>query len=319
MKRIVDYFRSLVLIPRRRNITLGVLVLVVASVILEVPEPHVSLAAEPLFQNGPTWFTNALFSTLLVDVVIIILAIAARASLKEVPTGFGNFVEFAIEGLYNLTESVAGNNARRFFPIAATIFIFVIFSNYVDVLPGVGSIGVWHAAEGRHAATLGQQVASTDLSSGLAALFAPARVEEGGRLFVSFLRPPSADLNMTLALALIVMVMVQYYGARALGASYFKKFFNFGGKGFMGAIFSVVGILELVSEIAKVISFSFRLFGNIFAGEVLLAVMAFLFAFLLPVPFFGLEFFVGFIQALVFMMLAIAFFSTAMIGHDEQH
>lgn len=319
MKRIVDFFKSLVQIPRRRNITLGVLILVVASVILEVPEPHVSLAAEPLFQHGPSWFTNALFSTLLVDVVIIVLAIVARSSLKEIPSGFGNFVEFAIEGLYNLTESVAGKNARRFFPIAATIFIFVIFSNYVDVLPGVGSIGVWHEAEGGHAAVVGQQVASSDLAAGLGQLFAPPAAEEGGRLFVSFLRPPSADLNMTLALALIVMVMVQYYGARALGRSYFKKFFNFGGKGFMGAIFSVVGILELISEFAKVISFSFRLFGNIFAGEVLLAVMAFLFAFLLPVPFFGLEFFVGFIQALVFMMLAIAFFSTAMIGHDDHH
>ena len=115
------------------------------------------------------------------------------------------------------------------------------------------------------------------------------------------------------------MVLVQYYGISALGRKYFKKFFNFGGKGFMGAIFGVVGILELISEIAKIISFAFRLFGNIFAGEVLLAVMAFLVAFLLPMPFYGLELFVGFIQAFVFMMLAVVFFSTAMVGHDDHH
>ena len=315
----INFFKSLAQDPRRRNITIGVLVLVVASFFLKVPEPHVSLAAEPLLQNGPDWFTNALFSTILVDIVIIIVAIIGRASLKEIPSGFGNFVEFSIESLYNLTESVAGKNARRFFPIAATIFIFVIFSNYVDVLPGVGSIGVWHEPEGEHALVVEQPMASLDGGLVLASDAAAPAAEEGERLFVSFLRPPSADLNVTLALAIIVMVMVQYYGASALGLKYFKKFFNFGGKGFMGAIFAVVGILELISEIAKVISFSFRLFGNIFAGEVLLAVMAFLFAFLLPVPFFGLEFFVGFIQALVFMMLAVAFFSTAMIGHDDHH
>ncbi len=310
----IDFFKSLVQIPRRRNITIGVLVLLIGGAILNVPEPHVSLAAEPLLQNGPDWFTNALFSTLLVDIVIIILAIVGRASLKEIPSGFGNFVEFAIESLYNLTESVAGKHARRFFPLAATIFIFVIFSNYVDVLPGVGSIGVWHEAKSEHALVLEQPMAALDSAMALA----PDTAEEG-RVFVSFLRPPSADLNMTLALAIIVMVMVQYYGVSALGVKYFKKFFNFGGKGFMGVIFGIVGILELISEVAKIISFSFRLFGNIFAGEVLLAVMAFLFAFLLPVPFFGLEFFVGFIQALVFMMLAVAFFSTAMIGHGDQH
>lgn len=350
MSRIASFFKSLVFVPRRRNITIGILLFLIASVIIDMPEPHVSLAAEPLFEEGPAWLTNALITTLIVDIILIVLALVTRSGLKMNPSGFANFMEWVIEGLYNLVESVAGRHARRFFPLAATIFLFVIVSNYSGLIPGVGSIGfthegghgdVAHAEEAAHAeegevvhaeeadeghgeeAHPEEEVADeehgeqpTDAEIAVKALEAE---EEAHGVFVPLFRAPSADLNMTFALSIIVMIMVQVFGVRALGGSYFKKFFNFGGKGFMGVIFAIVGILELISEVAKVISFAFRLFGNIFAGEVLLAVMAFLVAFLLPMPFYGLELFVGFIQALVFMMLAVVFFTTAMISHDDHH
>ena len=152
---------------------------------------------------------------------------------------------------------------------------------------------------------------------------APPRDEEEHGKFVPLLRAPSADLNMTFALAIATMVMVQIWGVRFLGGSYFRKFFNFSGpNGFMKGINAFVGILELISEFARILSFGFRLFGNIFAGEIVLATMAFLIAFLLPVPFYVLEVFVGFVQALVFMMLTLVFFQMASIGHgghDEHH
>jgi F-type H+-transporting ATPase subunit a len=317
-ERILRYFEQ----PTRRNLTIGVVLLLIASFILQVPTPHVSIAAEPIFQTGYPWFTNAILMTIIVDIILIVMALAARAQIKEIPTGFGNFMEFVVEALFNLTESVAGKNARKFFPWVATIFLFVIVSNYSGLIPGVGSIGVYH--EGYHGAStqsifsFNRSVASADASivAEGAATVTPA--VEDGRLFVPIFRPPSADLNFTFALALITMFMVQFWGVRALGASYFHKFFNFNtGKGFMRGIFAFSGILELVSEFAKIISFAFRLFGNIFAGEVLLAVMAFLVAFLVPVAFYGLELFVGFIQALVFMMLAVVFFSTAVISHGD--
>ena len=318
MNKIAGFFTNLVQNPRRRNITLGVIVLLVGGIILKpiMDPPHVSLAAEPLLEHGPAWLTNSLLTTLLVDIILIALALATRAGLKEgVPSGLANFMEMVIEALYNVVENMAGKNAKRFFPLAATIFLFVIISNYSGLIPGVGSIGMTHGAgEEKHSILLENQIVAADEEVAFSLFGAE---EEGHAKFVPLLRAPSADLNMTFALAIIAMVMVQYFGISALGVKYFKKFFNFGGKGLMGAIFSVVGILELVSEIAKIISFAFRLFGNIFAGEVLLAVMAFLFAFLLPMPFYGLELFVGFIQAFVFMMLTVVFFSTAMVSHDD--
>jgi F-type H+-transporting ATPase subunit a len=310
-ERIKRYFEN----PTRRNITIGVILLMITGAIIDVPTPHVSIAAEPLFERGPAWFTNALLTTLIVDIILIAMALVARSQIKEIPSGFGNFMEWVIEGLYNLTESVAGRNARRFFPVVATIFLFVIVSNYSGLIPGVGSIGVWHEYAGAgHASIFNRSLAAIGESIAVA----EAAAVEGGKVFIPLFRAPSADLNVTFALAIITMVMVQFYGLRALGAGYLTKFFNFNtGKGSMRAIFAFSGILELVSEFAKVISFAFRLFGNIFAGEVLLLVMAYLVAFLVPIAFYGLELFIGFIQALVFMMLAVVFFSTAVISHGD--
>ncbi len=312
MERIKTFFRD----ARKRNITIGILVLFIAGFFIPVPKPHVSLPAEPLLQGGNTWLTNSLVTTVIVDFVIIVLAITASVGMKLVPNGFQNFVGWMIEGMYGLTESVAGRGekARKFFPWVMTIFIFVIVSNYIGLLPGVGSIGVYHtvpAGEESHAAVVADsQVAMAESDLALE----PAAAEEAEAEFVPLLRSPSADLNVTLALAFVSVFMTQVYGVQALGLKYFTKFFKNPAKDAMGAI---VGFFELISEIAKLISFSFRLFGNIFAGEVVLAVMAFLVTFLLPVVFYGLELFVGFIQALVFMLLTLAFFSMATVSHDE--
>jgi len=303
------------------------LVLLIASFILRTDSPHVSLAAEPLLEDGPLWLTNSVLTTLVVDLIIIIMALAARASLKMQPTGFGNFMEFVVEGLYNQVESVSGKNARKFFPWVATIFIIVILSNYSGLIPGVGSIYVEHgAAQGEdhgeeapaegHGSVINGELAMADGGFLLFNTGAATLAEEGHAKKVPLFRAPSADLNLTFALAIITMFMVQFWGVQSLGVGYFKKFFNFKGSGMMKGINIFSGLLELVSEFAKIISFAFRLFGNIFAGEVLLAVMAFLITFLIPVPFYALELFVGFIQALVFMMLAVVFFSTAVVSHD---
>jgi F-type H+-transporting ATPase subunit a len=308
--------------PRAFSIVLWVILGIAAGPILgaifpplKVPAPHVSLAAEPVLETGPRWLTNSLITTILVDLVILVLAGIAMAGIRLTPEkSWSNFMEWVVEGMYNLTESVAGHNAIKFFPWVMTIFLYVIISNYFGLLPGVGSIVFKHSGGDEHAALLERQVAGVDQA---AAAAAAAQAEEGHHeKRVPVFRSPSADLNMTVSLALISVVMTQIWGVRTLGAKYFGKFFQNPFKNTMG---SVVGLFELIAEISKIISFSFRLFGNIFAGEVVLAVMAFLVAFLLPMVFYGLEIFIGFIQALVFMLLTVAFFSMATISHDEHH
>ncbi len=303
---------------RVRNITIGVIALLVLSMIpfFNAPPPHVELAAEALLENGPKWFTNGLLTTFLVDIIIILLAVFAVSRMKEIPGAWQNIVEMMVEGMWNLTQSIAGHgsaNSRKFFPWVITIFIFVLVSNYIGLLPGFGSIGIYHSPAESHAqAELGKQLAMV----GGEAVAVAAAAEEGKPVLVPLFRSPSADLNMTLALALISVFMTQFFGVQALGMRYFTKYFKNPFKDGMGA---VVGIFELIAEISKIISFSFRLFGNVFAGEVVLLVMAFLVTFLLPSIFYGLELFIGFIQALVFMLLTLAFFTMATVSHDDHH
>lgn len=323
---------------QRKTWTIVIVGLFLASILIAfiapVPPPHVALSGEPIFSNGPAWFTNSVLTTIVVDIILLLMALAVRFRLKEVPSGFQNLMEALIEALYGLAESVSGKNAAKFFPWVATIFLFVIISNWSGLIPGVGSIGVYHPypASEEHADDSHALVVDTKLAmaGGSIILAAPESVQAGpvsavsekGK-FIPLFRAPSADLNVTFALAIATMVMVQIWGVRHLGGSYFRKFFNFSGpNGFMKGINGFVGILELISEFARVIAFGFRLFGNVFAGEIILFTMTFLIAFLLPVPFYVLELFVGFVQALVFMMLALVFFQMATISHgshDEHH
>lgn len=295
---------------------LAALGLLVVSIFLPKPELHVSLAPESILYHGPSWFTNTYLTTIIVDVILIVGALVVRAGLRrEVPKGFTNVMEALIDFLRsNLVEGIAGKNTGRFFPFVATIFFLVIVSNYVGLIPGVNTIqSPWSAPADDHALAGAAMVAS---EAGLANVTAAA--EEGHVSTKPLLRAPSTDLNMTFALALLTMVMVQYFGFKDLGLRYLRKFFAFK-KGGLGAVMGVVGLLELLSEFAKIVSFAFRLFGNIFAGEVLLAVMAFLIPFMVPSVFYGFEIFVGFIQAAVFMMLALIFFQAATVSHDDHH
>ena len=334
--------------PRRTAIWVGLFILFVLSFLVPVDPPHVALSGEPIFSNGPKWFTNSVLTTILVDIFLLLLAFLTTRNMKMIPGGLQNAFEVILEYLFNLSESVAGKDARRYFPWVTTIFLFVIFSNWSGLIPGVGSIGLYHGsethseeihseeapadgeeqpeapAEGEHGYSFDRQLAMADgnliLVETASASPAPAAAEEGHAKFVPFFRAPSADLNMTFALALVTMTMVQVFGVRELGGGYFKKFFAWRGPNLpMKLIGAFVGILELISEISRIVAFGFRLFGNIFAGEIVLATMAFLIAFLLPIPFYILEIFVGFVQALVFMMLALVFFSMATISHEGEH
>lgn len=246
---------------------------------------HISISAEPLFELFGVPITNSIVTSWAVTLLILIPIILASRSfrLKGAIKKSQLFLEIIVEGLYNLVESIAGSTkARVFFPLVATFFIYIVPANWSGLLPGAGTIGI-------------------------------NSVVHGKEVFVPILRGPTADINTTLALALIAMVMVQVYGFRYQGLSYLKKFFNFS-----NPINTFVGLLELVSEFSKIISFTFRLFGNIFAGEVLISVMTFLVPLIAPMPFYGLELFVGVIQGLVFLMLATVFMNMATLSHDSE-
>ncbi|HEU5098321.1 MAG TPA: F0F1 ATP synthase subunit A [Roseiflexaceae bacterium] len=284
----------------------------------------ISAAAEPIWCVGGVLegehcasgfpVTNALIMTVIVDILLLLTIVFGARNLQLVPRGFQNFVEFMVEGFYNFAQSVDRKNVAKFFPLCASIFFFVLYSNYFALVPGVGSIGVCrveHAAEGAAAEGVEPEthIPPSETFAGLPGYCADGKV-------IPVLRAPSSDLNVTLAWALSAVFMIELFGFQALGLNYLTKFFNFK----EGAMGFFVGILELVSEFVRIIAFSFRLFGNIFAGEVVLAVMAYLFAYLLPLPFYGLELFVAFMQAFIFSVLTLVFMSLATLahgGHDE--
>jgi F-type H+-transporting ATPase subunit a len=239
---------------------------------------HISLAAEKLFYIGNFAVTNSLLMSWIVMLGLVLVSLIFTRKLSTVPKGFQNFMELVVEKLFELVDSVTQDKklTKKFFPIIATLFIFIILSNWIGLLPGLGTIGI-------------------NMVHGDETILAP------------FIRAGSADLNFTLALAIVAVTSVQFFGITTIGFfKYFKRFVNFG-----GPVKFFVGILELISEVAKMISFSFRLFGNVFAGEVLLTVILFLVPYFVPLPFLMLELFVGFVQALVFAMLTLVFLKMA--------
>lgn len=296
---------------------------------------HISAAAEPLaclggervgeFCTSGLPITNSLVMTILTDLLLLLTIIFGVRNMQLIPRGFQNVVEFVIEAFYNFSQGIDRKNVAKFFPLCATIFIFFLVANFIALVPGVGSIGICapeakvEAPVNTPATSEGENTAGATTEKGAAeSVFAglPVYCEEGTFL-IPFLRAPAADLNVTLAFAISAVFMVEVFGFQALGLNYLTKFFNFR-EGFMGAF---VGILELISEFVRIIAFAFRLFGNIFAGEVILVVMSFLFPYLLPLPFYGLEVFVAFIQALVFSILTMVFMLLATLshgGHDEE-
>ena len=244
-----------------------------------------TLASETIFHIGSFEFRNTLITAIMTLVVLVFIGLVLkRKKYALVPGGFQNLVEVVVGGLFDFFKGVVGDEgkARKFFPLVATIFLFVIISNWMGLLPGFGSIGLWEE-------------------------------HEGHELFVPIFRSTYADVNMTLALALISVTAVQAFGIGILGfKKYAHKFFVSPLKDPIGCF---VGLLELMSEFSKMISFSFRLFGNVFAGEVLLLVISFLVPYIIPLPFYGLELFVGFIQALVFSFLTTVFLTIGTTAH----
>lgn len=288
--------------------------------------PFVQLPAEhwmehPLFTLpviGDFYFTNTLFALLIVDVLVILLAFFFNRAVKKgnlVLKGIPGALEALLEALYNMTEGTAGKKwAKTIFPWFATITILVLLANWMELIPGVDSIGMIV-----HAETAGYGIQQLPL--GLATLVNPAVTANGYQL-IPFVRVVSTDLNFTVALAIIAVIAVQVVGIRAQGMKYFTKFWNvktFFSKPIFGVIDWGVGILELVSEFSKVLSFAFRLFGNIFAGSVLLFVMGSLLGAIaiFPAAFYLLEFLVGAIQAIVFGLLTMTFMAQATQGHGE--
>jgi len=253
---------------------------------------HISLTGEAIAGIGPFPITNSLLTTWFVMATMTLLVLFVKSSIRTHPTKIQLAGEVIVESLYDLFEGVLHEKVKTFFPLLASFFLFIIISNWIGLLPGIGSIGIVEKE------TLHEQVA-------------PDQMQEEEKL-IPFLRAPTADLNTTLGLALISFITLQYYGLKTLGATYLKKFINIS-----SPINFYVGLLEIISEFGKIVSFGFRLFGNIFAGEVLLTVIAFLVPILAPIPFIGLELFVGLIQALVFSMLTAVFLSTAVTVEEH--
>ncbi len=287
--------------------------------------PHIQLPAEGLFTIRKFQWTNTLTAMVLADIIIFLIAYGMHKALtsgKLVLDGIWNALEAILELIYNMTDSTAGRWAKSIFPFFATITLFVLVVNWMELIPGVDSIGLLepHPAAGVeiHATQELFRVGNLPVVTIL-----KGETEGGaeGASIVPFVRVLSTDLNFTIALALIVMFFVQVFGWRSMKGRYFEKFFNvrgiFSRPGF-GLIDFGVGLLELVSEFSKILSFSFRLFGNIFAGSVLLFVIGSLVPVLAQSGFLLLEFFVGLIQAAVFGLLAMIFMSQATQGHQSE-
>jgi F-type H+-transporting ATPase subunit a len=251
--------------------------------------------------------TNTLLCTWIVILVLIVLVYLIRRRQDLVPRGFQNFAEWAVEGLQNLVEGVSGKEkGRKFFPLVATLFLFIVLCNLMDVFPGIDTIGT-----------------ATHPASPVSLGFIHLLFGNDSNQLIPWFRPPTTDLNLTFAMALIVVVVCQVLGFLWLGPKIhlskyfkFKELFTHGGS---GPIEFFVGLVEIITELSRLLSFAFRLFGNIFAGSAVLAVFGYLTVGLANIVFIPLEIFVAFVQALVFALLTLVFLEMASTSHDHAH
>jgi len=271
---------------------------------LSVPQPHPELPAGVVFHLLGFPITNSIIAAWLSIIVLVGISYAVTRRLKLIPTRVQSMVEAALGWLLNFCQDVAGKeNGRRFFPVVATIFLFVITNAWLSLIPGFGSILITNA-EGE---------------------------------VVELFRGANTDINLPLALALISFIFVEYWGIRSVGVfRYLRKFINtgrfFGAIGqifrgkvkaglvglFNGVVDIFVGALEALSALVRIISFTFRLFGNMTGGEILLLMMLFLVPFILAIPFYGLELLIGFVQALIFAGLTLVFATIAVTHHEAE-
>jgi F-type H+-transporting ATPase subunit a len=259
------------------------------------------LFAEPIYQSKDFTITNTLLTSWVAVIFIVILSIVIRSKLKEIPRGIQNFFEVIMENGLSLCDQVTNDRSLslKIFPIAISVFFFILVNNWFGLLP-LGGFGI---------------------------------IEKGeqGLSFIPFLRGGTADINTTLALAIMAVLGANIFGVFSIGIwKSFNKYVNLKVIGQIGKkirkdptiilvapITFFVGLIEIVGEFAKVASLSFRLFGNVFAGEVLLASMAALVGYVVPIPFIFLEILVGVIQALIFSILLVVYFTIAASDHDH--
>jgi len=262
------------------------------------PSPEPRLPAPALFHVLGLPITNTIIAGWITVIFLVLVSWLITRRMQLVPGKLQAVFEFVLGWIYDFCKSVAGEEyGRKFFPVICTIFLFVAFNAWLSLIPGFGSILL-----GNH----------------------------------ELLRGANTDVNTPLAIALVSFVFVEYYGLKTLGIKYLRKFVNvgrlFGSVGlvfkggikkgisglFSGFIDIFVGVLETLSELIRIVSFTFRLFGNMTAGEILIMVAAFLIPFAISWLVYGLELFIGFIQALVFSGLTLAFASMAVASHEEE-
>jgi F-type H+-transporting ATPase subunit a len=273
------------------------------------------LAAVPLAPESLFGFvTNSIFVALLVLAAILLFTRMATRRMETIPGTKQNLVEFVVEFVFNELEAIMGRKiAKQVFPLLATIFVFILVSNWSGLLPGVGTVG-------------------------FGALSGPLTIDPAQH-FSPILRPPTADLNMNLGIAAVFMIVWLFVSVREVGVGGFLKHL-FGAKGgmtglmglLMAVIFFVVGIIEVISILFRPVSLSLRLFGNVFAGETLLHTMAelgesmgwpnalaFVGRVVLPIPFYFLELLVGLVQAIVFTLLCAVYVQLSTAHDEEEH
>ena len=263
-------------------------------------EHHGLTPHAPVFRVGPVQFTNSMVITWSVALILIVVAQLATRKVQLIPAGLQNFVEWLVEGMYDFFGEILGADlVKKTFWFFCTLFVFILFTNWFGLVPGVGTVG-WGATDAAGHFHLKEPI----------------------------LRGGNADLNMTLAMALTFFALWTVWSLQSLGPGGFLKhiFWGGGGSGFMGlfmvAIFFFVGVIEVISIAFRPVSLSFRLYGNIFAGENILESMMVLVPWLgwiLPLPFYFLELLVGLVQALVFALLTSVFTALMCAHHDESH
>ena len=228
-------------------------------------------------------YTNAHFTMLLVIGLLLVISFVATRALRDRPSGLQNAVEFVVQGLADFVESIGGKPALKYLPLFGTIFLFLLTSNWLSVVPFIGQ--------------------------------------------VQWLHSPTADYHTNFGLALVAFVLYQTEGFRKHGLGYVTRWFNFSGfrepgglvmKGFLGVVFVLVGLIELFSELFRMLTLTLRLWGNVLGGEIMLVVMsALLFLPGLAIPFVGLEVFIGLVQGLIFALLVLIYFILAIESHEE--
>jgi len=268
----------------------------------EQVQHETTIFAEPIFKVGGFTVTNSLINSMVTVLILVLFFVAIGRKIANVPKGIQNLFELIIEGALDFADTITHSRPKseKFLPFVLSFFLFILVNNWLGLLPGIGTIGF-------------------------------NMQEEGHTVFVPLFRGGTADLNTTLALALMGVIATHVAGVFTVGAwAHLNKFINLKAfidiprkfakdktVSFINPIKAMVGLIEIIGEIAKVASLSFRLFGNIFAGEVLIVSMMALFAFLLPLPFMFLEILVGLIQASVFSILVLVYLSVSTVAEEH--